>query len=468
MKFWIFFINLLIICHAYCFGESPEVTLNVTEREIIVNGQQAKVLALTQPDGTFGLTAKKGQDFNVKLINTLNVPTSIHWHGIILPNGQDGVAFITQYAIYPGTEYHYHFPLLQSGTYFMHAHYGLQEQRLLSAPLILLDENDSKFANNDIVVLLTDFSFKSPDQIYQELRCNSKKKNMNMSSMKYEGMKMAQADVVEVNYDAFLANSKTLDNPDVFEINPGNRVRLRFINASSATNFFINLGQLEGEAIAVDGNGIEPLRGKQFELGIAQRIDIIVRIPASGGSFPIFAQGEGTDMQTGIILSTPETHTRKLNPKAAQKAGAFTNKQETLLRALAPLSAKKIDRKVNIELGGDMANYLWTLNGQAWPEVTPVLIKKDERVEITFKNLTAMTHPMHLHGHVFQVTEIDGKQFNGAVRDTVLVGPKSTVKIQFYADNPGVWPLHCHLLYHQEAGMFTVVRYEGYIQPLTK
>lgn len=446
MKYWTIFL-LTFICHTHCFGD--EVTLKVIEREIIVNGQKAQVYALTQPDGTLGLFSKKGQDFNVKVVNTLNVPTSIHWHGLILPNNQDGVAFITQFAIYPGTEYPYHFPLLQSGTYFMHAHYGMQEQRLLSAPLILLDEDDSTLTNKDIVILLADFSFKSPDQILQELRCGGKMKNM----------KMSQADVVEVNYDAFLANSKTLDNPDVFEITPGSRVRLRLINASSATNFLINLGQLDGEAIAVDGKGIEPLRSKQFELGISQRIDIVVTIPESGGSFPILAQGEATDMQTGIILSTPGAHPLKLNPKTAQKAGIVTNKQEALLHALKPLSAKKIDRKVNIELGGDMANYVWTLNGQAWPETTPVLVKKDERVEITFKNLTAMTHPMHLHGHVFQVTEIDGKMLNGAMRDSVLVGPWSTIKIQFDADNPGVWPLHCHLLYHQEAGMFTVVRY---------
>lgn len=113
-----------------------------------------------------------------------------------------------------------------------------------------------------------------------------------------------------------------------------------------------------------------------------------------------------------------------------------------------------------------MARYVWTLNGQAWPEVTPIIIEKGQRVSLTFVNETTMSHPMHLHGHVFEVTNIDGQSFQGAVRDTVLVSPGSELTIEFDANNPGVWPLHCHLLYHMEAGMFTVVRYKGFVQPL--
>jgi len=137
MKYLLSSLMLLIVFGTEYIWASQLITLKVVERKISVNGKEAQVFALTQPDGTLGITAKKGEDFNVKLINTLKIPTSIHWHGIILPNDQDGVAFITQYPIYPGIEYHYHFPLLQSGTFFMHSHYGLQEQRLLSAPLIL-------------------------------------------------------------------------------------------------------------------------------------------------------------------------------------------------------------------------------------------------------------------------------------------------------------------------------------------
>ena len=103
---------------------------------------------------------------------------------------------------------------------------------------------------------------------------------------------------------------------------------------------------------------------------------------------------------------------------------------------------------------------------ETWPEVTPIIVEEGKRIEIIFKNTTTMSHPMHLHGHVFQVTAINGQALSGAMRDTVLVMPNSTLSIQFDANNPGVWPLHCHLLYHTEAGMFTVVRYKNFIQPL--
>lgn len=445
---------LAFVCHGH--GEEPTL-LRVVEKEVTVNGQKASVFGLVQPDGTVGLTAKKGEAFNVTLVNRLKVPTSIHWHGLILPNRQDGVAFITQYPLYPQTHYHYEFPLIQAGTFFMHSHYGLQEQKLLAAPLILHDEEENGVADQEVVVLLSDFSFKSPSQIYRELRCKKE-----MSSAK----KMDRPDVVEVKYDAFLANFQTLDNPPIFPVKPGSRVRMRLINSASATNFWVDLEALEGEAIAVDGNRIQPLHGKVFELGIAQRIDILVTIPKDGGTFPIFAKGEDTMMQTGFLLSTTEPLAPSLSMLTSEKAEIIVNKQESLLHALHPLEPKAVDQQVLLELGGDMQEYVWTINGQSWPEVTPIVVEKGERVEMTFKNATSMTHPMHLHGHVFQITAINGKAIDGAMRDTVLVPPNSSLTIQFDANNPGIWPLHCHLLYHLEAGMLTVVKYQDFIQPL--
>jgi FtsP/CotA-like multicopper oxidase with cupredoxin domain len=223
---------------------------------------------------------------------------------------------------------------------------------------------------------------------------------------------------------------------------------------------------MTGEAIAVDGNRIKPIVGSQFELADAQRIDIIVKIPEEGGAFPILAQAEGTNKQTGLVLVTKGSKIPELSEKALETAGALTNAQEEKLQALSPLLPKKVDKQLIVELGGNMETYEWTINGQTWPESTPLVVEKGQRVEMIFKNNTSMSHPMHLHGHVFQVTSIDGKPLDGALRDTVLVTPRSSLSIQFDADNPGVWPLHCHILYHMEAGMFTVLRYSGFQQPL--
>jgi FtsP/CotA-like multicopper oxidase with cupredoxin domain len=127
---------------------------------------------------------------------------------------------------------------------------------------------------------------------------------------------------------------------------------------------------------------------------------------------------------------------------------------------LRPLSVRKTNRVHTLNLTGEMAGYVWSINNVVWnPSVPPLPVKKGERVELAFVNQTPMPHPMHLHGHEFQVVEIDGVRLSGAVRDTVLVLPRGKVVVAFDAINPGWWALHCHLLYHLDAGMFTTIRY---------
>lgn len=436
-----------IVLFFFCFFSiCAAAELQLVEKKIVVNGKEALIYAI-EP---WGIRIKNGQPFDVVVQNNLKVPSSIHWHGLILPNNQDGVAFITQYPIYPGVRYHYQFPLKQSGTFWMHAHYGMQEQKQLMAPLIIEGPDDAQIADQEVVVMLSDFSFTKPSAIMQGLRC---------------GNKRAGPDLVDVDYDAFLTNNRTLQNPEVVEVQPGKRVRLRVINGSSSTNFFVQLG-FQGDLIAVDGNRIKTLKDSLFEIAVAQRLDIVVQIPEKGGAFPLLAQGEGTNKQTGLILATKNAPLPQLGEKSAVTAGALTNGLEKKLQALAPLPPKKVDKQIVVDLGGDMADYIWTINGQAWPESTPLVIEQGQRVEFLFRNHTMMSHPMHLHGHVFQVKAIDGEAIEGAMRDTVLVTPHSTLAIQLDADNPGVWPFHCHLLYHLEAGMFTIVRYSGFVQPL--
>ncbi|KIA76957.1 multicopper oxidase family protein [Parachlamydia acanthamoebae] len=454
MKIWAY---LFCIACFFLFLELKSVTeLTTSSKKIIVNNKEAEILTISQPDGTLGIRTNKSLAFDVILKNRLQVPTSIHWHGLILPNNQDGVAFVTQFPLYPGQLYHYKFPLLQSGTFWMHSHFGLQEQKLLGAPLIIYAPEDEKIADQEVILFLGDFSFKTPSEIYKELQCKTISGDMKKNT----------SDIVEVEYDAFLTNYHTLESPEVIDVEANKKIRLRIINGASSTNFFISLENLIGAAIAVDGNQIQPLQNTRFELVVAQRIDILVTIPSQGGFFPILAQAEGTDRQTGLVLATKNANPIKLPEKASKQAGALTNVQELNLHAKYSLSNRKVDNQVTVELGGNMEKYIWTLNGQTWPEVTPIIVEKGQRVEMLFKNNTSMSHPMHLHGHVFQVTQINGQSFSGAMRDTVLITPYSTLSIQFDADNPGVWPLHCHILYHLEAGMFTVVRYKDFEQPL--
>ncbi|MFN7097685.1 MAG: multicopper oxidase family protein, partial [Gammaproteobacteria bacterium] len=245
-------------------------------------------------------------------------------------------------------------------------------------------------------------------------------------------------------------------------VQPGKTVRLRIINGSAMSGFFVSTGNLPGQLIAVDGEDIHPINGKQFQISEAQRLDILVTIPdKKAGVYPILAQGQGTNLQTGLILATPEVKDIPAIPeKTNQTAGALDYSQEWQLKAMYPLMPKPVDETLRINLEGDMAKYEWKMNNQMWPNVTPLTINKDKRVEVIINNQTNMAHPIHLHGHVFEVTEMDGKPvLDGAMRDTVFVMPHSTVKVQFDSDNPGKWVIHCHMLYHQEAGMMTEIDY---------
>ncbi|MCZ4798189.1 multicopper oxidase family protein [Legionella pneumophila] len=430
-----------------------------------VDGKPTDLFRIQQPDGTWGYYGVKGQVFDAIVKNQTDKPTVLHWHGLIVPNDQDGVPYVTQGPIPPGGEYHYHFVLKQSGTYWMHSHHDLQVQQFLSAPLIIADPGD-KVSDKEVTLFIGDFSYKKPEVILSELKKGQMTHMHHGSGMSSMPMDNATADLNDVSYDAFLTNYKTLKKPEIVPVTPGDTVRLRFIAGSAMSNFFINTGTLDGEAIAIDGEPIKSVKSKQFQLAVGQRLDVLVTIPQGEAAYPILAQGEGTDMQTGLILATPKATIPNLSEKTSNKAGALNYNQEFNFKALNPLPAQAPGQTLMVNLEGDMMSYIWTINKQKWPEIKPLIVTKNKRVEMVFNNNKMMAHPMHLHGHVFEVTEIDGKKVSdGLLHDTVLVLPKSTVKIQFDTDNPGNWMLHCHMLYHQETGMMTIMNYQGIKMP---
>lgn len=440
--------------------ETKPTVLIIKKIPVTVDGRATDVFKIEQADGTWGYRGVMGQWFDATVRNMTDKPTVVHWHGLIVPNDQDGVPYVTQAPIPPGGEYHYRFKLNQSGTYWMHSHHDLQVQQFLSAPFIISDPDDRP-VDKEVTLFFGDFSYKKPEVIFADLK-------KGMTHMTHENhlmpmnKAMAAPDLNDVSYDAFLTNYRTLENPEIVTVKPGDLVRLRLIAGSAMTNFFINTGRLRAQAIAVDGQGIKPLEGSQFQLAVGQRLDILVKIPASGGAYPILAQGEGTAMQTGLILVTPESRIIPQKERAELVAGALNYEQEFKFKALFPLTAKPPGQTLVVNLEGDMMKYTWTINNQVWPKIKPLQVTENKRIEMIFNNKTSMSHPMHLHGHVFEVTEIDGQRIqDGAMRDTVLVLPHSTVKVQFDADNPGNWMMHCHMLYHQESGMMTLVSYKG-------
>jgi FtsP/CotA-like multicopper oxidase with cupredoxin domain len=452
-------------------AEAP-TTLRAENRILEVRGKAAKVFGIRQPDGTQGLTTDVAAPFRVRLENQCGEPTLIHWHGLKPPYQQDGVPEVSAPPIAPGEAADYDFPLAFPGTFWMHSHQGLQEQQLMTAPLII---RDGAGAEQEIVMMLHDFSFTSPQEIFTGLREKTSSGAMPMSStmpgmtmpamgrdragmMPGGGMAM---DLNDVAFDAFLANDRTLSDPEVVRVEPGGRALLRIINGASASNFIVDLGRLKGELVAVDGHAVRPVAGSRFPIAMAQRLDVRLQLPKERAAHPIFAVLEGERKRTGIVLAAAGAKIARLGENAGEPARALTFEFEHGLQATAPLNAKSADREHHLDLTGSMNGYWWGLNGARYPEAMPLRVARGERVEIAMTNKTMMSHPMHLHGHFFQVVAVDGERFSGAVRDTVLVPPMMTVTIAFDADNPGRWVFHCHNLYHMESGMMTTVQYEA-------
>ena len=465
------FAGLPIVPRAHAETNSaPQTVLRLERRTIDVNGKPASVYRISQPNGSWGLTTQKGAQFRVRVENKINEPSLIHWHGLTPPWQQDGVPGISGPPIAAGGSADYDFPLRFGGTFWMHSHQGLQEQLLMAAPLIIKDQRDRP-DQQEIVVMLADFSFTPPDEIFAALKKGGSMPGMasakpggatGMDGSKGSGMKMAGAkpDLNDVKYDAFLANDRTLGDPEVVNVEAGGRVLLRVINSSSMSNFHLDLGELDGELIAVDGFEIAPVTGKRFPIAVAQRLDIRLTMPREAAAHPILAVLEGDNKQTGIVLRAGNASIARIPGSAGMASPALTLDLERRLQAAAPLEPRKADRRHTVNLTGNMASYVWSLNNVAWTKETPPLpIAKGERVELIFVNQTPMPHPMHLHGHEFQVVEINDQRFSGAVRDTVLVPPGHRVVVAFDANNPGLWAMHCHLLYHLDAGMFTTLRY---------
>lgn len=450
-------------------------TLRLHYKTIEIDGKPAKRYRVSQPSGAWGLTFNQGDMFEVRLENGLDVLSGLHWHGLNPPWRQDGVPYLSAPPIAPGKFVDYSFPALPVGTRWMHSHFGLQEQNLAAAPLIIRETDAIKSGIQEVVVMFEDFSWRQPEEIFAELR--KPKPAVTMAGMPMTGGTMsmtrggstnmasggdaAKPDLNDVTYDAYLANDRTFADPEIFDVEKGANVRLRLINGAASSNFVVEFDGLEVTLLTVDGNPVAPLKLRALPLAIAQRADVLLRMPDDGRAVPIVARGEGRTLQTGVILRPTGATVKKVPTNGEMAAPPVGLALEKELRASQPLANRPVDRSVPVDLIGNMSAYIWGM-GIYGLQAMPVTVEKGERVELVMRNTTMMSHPMHLHGHSFQVVEIDGQRLSGALRDTLLVPPLATVKVAFDADNPGLWAFHCHNLYHMEAGMFATLVYRGF------
>ena len=431
------------------FAATPALT--IASRQLDVLGKAATVYGITNASGGNGLTAREGDRFTGDVLNQSGGDLILHWHGQILaPNTADrtrpggGVQA-------NGTTESYDFALTP-GTHWMHSH-TLTEQTLLAAPMVTVEADAT---TPEATVMLHDFAFRAPAEILKELGA-SKMHDMDSMGADTGTMKMSDGTTMamppmthanDVKYDAYLANDRTLSDPQVIEVAPG-PFRLRLINGATATAFWINTG-LPTQVIATDGTPCTPLTARHIPIAMGQRLDLMVTIPPEGGAFPILAQVESATMRTGIILATKGARITRIPDLAETKAQPLDLRLDAALTAANPPAAAAATL-LHINLGMQ-PGYVWTINDGA-----PLKATLGTRVELMFMNPTMMMHPMHLHGYHFQVVDVGKGRFAGPMRDTVIVPPGAMVTVAVDFDKPGDWFLHCHHLYHMAGGMMTSV-----------
>eukprot|EP00128_Syssomonas_multiformis_P007166 Colp12_sorted_trinity150504_noHs@8570 len=445
--------------------------------------------------GTYVVSQANNSRVQIIWSNLITEDSLVHIHGQTPPLPMDGEPYISTHPIEPNRMTVYDFALQPHniGTYWMHSHQGLQEEQGLLAPFIVQGDLPKGFplaskikTATEIIMTVEDFcgyatsvgpsqnpTCFNPYEVYDTLKAmwEEVQNDFDITECREPGVGG------DVAYKYQLANGRTLDNPVLVTVTPGNSYRLRIINVAAMTNYKIQF-PFTVTFIAVDGQYIKPFTGDSFWLAIAQRVDVFFTVPKPAPDFmPIFSISEGTtgsSIQSGIILvkegvtQSPPSYPLVV-PGPGDMGGSIGIQQEMKLQAWYPLATKPADRTFNVDLTGD--NGFRGINGYSWqmpplvpmhvPNPFPLTVKFGDRVCIRFKNFNPDAHPMHLHGHTFQVVEINGQPFEGAMRDTVLVprGNCQTVKVCFNADNYGTWFLHCHMSYHLAAGMTTSIEY---------
>jgi FtsP/CotA-like multicopper oxidase with cupredoxin domain len=313
-------------------------------------------------------------------------------------------------------------------------------------------------------VMLHDFTFRDPRDILVELQGGGGAHAAHGDAAPASGHSnhgapstAAPTMLNDITYEAMLANDRTLDDPEIVQAEKGGRFRLRIINACAASNLWIDLGQVSGALIAVDGKTIHAVSGTRFPLAIAQRADIRLQLPQGSGAWPVLFKVEGSALQSGIVLRAGDGAVNKIGDQGEVQP-QLDLALEANLKSVIVRPDVAVSRTEMVTLTGG-ADYNWGLNGKYSMHDVLFNVKEGERYEVMFHNMTAMAHPMHLHGHYFKVVGIGNARINGAVRDTILVPVGETATIQFDANNPGTWAFHCHHLYHMNAGMMGAIAY---------
>ncbi|CAA0088846.1 Copper resistance protein A [Zhongshania aliphaticivorans] len=569
-------------------SKQPEVLsgnhfeLTIGYASVNFTGQQA--IATTVNGSVPGpiLRWKEGETVSVRVYNHLHHDSSIHWHGLILPSGMDGVPGLSFDGIKPGEYFDYTFLVKQNGSYWYHSHSGFQEQTGVYGAIIIEPANpDPVSYDRDYVIQLSDWSDKSPEKIFKTLKKRSDYYNFNQRTASdiwrdikekgvanswaerrmWNNMRMSQSDISDVTAYAYtyLMNGNTPEQGWNGVFKRGEKIRLRFINSAAMTIFDVRIPGLTMIVVAADGQNIEPISVDEFRIGVAETYDVIVT-PSDDSAYCVFAQSidrggfcQGTlspnpewqaeipKMDPAPLLSHRDMGMANHLPSSSNASSALENidhsghdmpamnrthtkhqhhenhlggsliapagmgsRDEIIhsntergphvdMRAVSPADGihdpgiglrkhmsrygrrvlrysdlknlykttdlRDPEREIQLHLTGNMARYMWSINGQSFADAEPLIFKYGERIRVVLVNDSMMTHPIHLHG-VWSELETGDPLFIPK-KHTILVQPGSKISYLVTADALGRWAYHCHLLYHMPSMMREVHIIDG-------
>ncbi len=486
---------------------------------------------------------REGDTVTLRVANRLQEETSIHWHGILLPANMDGVPGLSFNGIPPGETFTYRFTVRQAGTYWYHSHSAFQEQRGLYGALVIEPRDPEPFRyDRDHVVMLSDWTDENPDRVFTKLKKQSDYYNYKRRTLvdfvrdarrrgfgdtfsdrlAWGDVRMNPTDIADVTGATYtyLMNGHAPAGNWTGLFQPGERVRLRFINGSAMSYFDVRLPGLKMTVVAADGQYVHPVTVDEFRIGTAETVDVIVE-PSGQDAVTIFAQSLDRSgyacgtlaVRVGLQAPIPDLDPRPLLTMADMGHGGMgrdahaghdmramggsamqshppSERRNPLvdMQTMSPASrlddpgiglrgngrrvctysdlrslfvdpdGREPDRTVELHLTGHMERFVWSFDGVKFSDAEPVRLSYGERLRVVLVNDTMMSHPIHLHGMWSDVEDDDGRfQLR---KHTVDMPPWTKRSFRVRADALGRWAFHCHLLYHMEAGMFREVRVE--------
>lgn len=544
--------------------EGPDVRLSVGHSPFTIGGRTGHAITVNGTLPAPLIRLREGQTARLSVTNTLDEDTSIHWHGVLLPFQMDGVPGVSFPGIRPGETFDYEFPVIQSGTFWYHSHSNLQEAMGHYGPLIIDPAGADPVAyDREHVIVLSDWSFLHPHEILDRLKKSpgyfnqsrttlsgllSGEDGMSLADRRMWGqMRMDPRDIADVNGTTYtyLVNGHGPAENWTGLFRPGERVRLRVINASAMSIFNVRIPGLPMTVVNADGENVRPVETDEFQISVAETYDVVVR-PTEDRAYTLVAEsvdrsgmaqatlaprvgmtaevpplrevptltmrdmgmggmagmdhsamGHGMDhsaMGHGEPAAAPVDHAAMghesmahdmrnpdnapagmavgvgvdmISSDPANRLGERPMGLEdvphrvlvyTDLVSLAPNKDQRPpSRALEIHLTGNMERFMWGFDGRKFSEIVePIRFERNERVRVTLVNDTMMAHPIHLHGHFFELVT-GGPPGHQPLKHTVNVAPGSKVTFDLTADAPGDWAFHCHMLMHMHAGMFNVV-----------